>query len=107
MQRETLRNEYRAGASIHRVLIKGLTNSEGDEGGADTGGRLDGQALSLLGDFHRGAGSCCHCNLPQENVHTCSHTTNTMNVTDVIKGEEQWSECLKPKEPVSHINILP
>lgn len=104
MQRETLRNEYRARASIHRVLIKGLANSEGDEGGADTGGRLDGQALSLLGDFNRRAGGCCHCNLPQENVHTCSHTTN---VTDVIKGEDQWFECLKPKEPVSHINILP
>lgn len=64
MQRETLRNEYRAGTSIHRVLIKGLANSEGDEGGADAGGRLDGQALPLLGDFHRGAGGCCHCNLP-------------------------------------------
>lgn len=43
-------------------------------GGADAGGRLDGQALVLLGDFHRWAGGRSHCDLPQEHIHTCSHT---------------------------------
>lgn len=68
---------YRAGTSIHCGLIEGLTNSEGDMGGTDTGGCLDGQTLSLLGDFHCRARGRRHCNLPQENIHTCSHTNRT------------------------------
>lgn len=61
---------YRAGAAIHRRLIEGLTHSEGDMGGADACGCLDGQTLSLLGDFHCWAGGRRHCNLPQEHIHT-------------------------------------
>ena len=66
-----LGNVYRAGPSIHRGLVEGLTHGEGDVGRTDTGGRLDGQSLSLLGDFHGWAGSRRHCNLSQEHIHTC------------------------------------
>lgn len=68
---------YRAGTSIHCGLIEGLTHGEGDMGGADAGGCFDGQTLILLGDFHCRAGGCCRCNLPQEHIHTCSHTNRT------------------------------
>lgn len=70
---------YRAGTSIHRGLVEGLTHGEGDMGGTDAGGRLDGQTLVLLGDFHGRAGGRSHCNLPQEHIHTCSQT-NTIKV---------------------------
>lgn len=62
---------YRAWTPVHCDLIEGLTNNEGDVGRTDTGGGLDGQTLSLLGDFHCWAGGRYHCNLPQENIHTC------------------------------------
>lgn len=65
-------NVYRAQAPIHCVLVKRLANSEGDDGGSDAGVRPDGQAFALLADFHWGAGGRCHCNLPQQNIHTCS-----------------------------------
>lgn len=65
---------YRAGTSIHCCLIEGLTHSEGDMGGADAGGCLDWQTLSLLGDFHRRTGGSCHCYLSQEHIHTWPHT---------------------------------
>ncbi len=68
-----LRDAYRAGTSIHRGLIEGLTHGEGDVGSADARRCLDGQTLSLLSDFHCRAGGRCHRNLPQENIHTCSH----------------------------------
>lgn len=64
------RDVYRAGTSIHRGLAERLTHGEGDIGGADAGGCLDGQSLFLLGDFHCRAGRRCHCNLPQEHVDT-------------------------------------
>jgi len=60
---------YRAGTSIHRGLVEGLPHGEGDVGGADAGGRLDGQTLVLLGDLHRRAGGRSHCDLPQEHIH--------------------------------------
>lgn len=43
---------YRAQAPIHRVLVKGLANGEGDDGGSDAGVSPDGQAFALLADFH-------------------------------------------------------
>ena len=67
---EVKRGAYRAGTSIHCGLTEGLTNSEGDMGGADAGGGLNGQTLSLLGDFHCWAGGRRHCDLPQEHIHT-------------------------------------
>lgn len=69
--REVGENAYRAQAAVHCVLGERLAHGEGDDGGSDAGGRLDGEALALLADFHRGAGGRCHCNLPQQNVHTC------------------------------------
>lgn len=62
---------YRAGTPVHCGLVEGLTHSEGDIGGADAGGRLDGQTLPLLGDFHCRLGGRSHRNLPQEHIHTC------------------------------------
>ena len=61
---------YRAGAPVHRGLTEGLSHGEGDVGGADAGGGLDGQGRLLLTDLHRGPGGCCHRYLPQEHIHT-------------------------------------
>lgn len=61
---------YRAGASVDCGLAEGLSHGEGDMGGADAGGRLDGQALPLLRDLHRRAGRGRHGNLTQEHIHT-------------------------------------
>lgn len=63
-------NVYSAWTSVHSGLIEGLSHGKGDMGGADAGGCLDGQAVSLLSDLHRWAGSRCHRNLPQEHIHT-------------------------------------
>lgn len=62
------RDAYRAGASVHRGLAEGLADREGDVGGADARGGLDGQLVSLLADFHRRAGGCCHRHFPEEHV---------------------------------------
>lgn len=84
---------YRAQAAVHCVLVERLADGEGDDGGSDAGGRLDGQALSLLTDFHRGARSRCHCNLPQQNVHTCWAQKHKLQMSQ--KKKFRWFEHLK------------
>ena len=61
---------YRAGTSVHRGLVEGLSHGEGDLGGAHAGGGLDVEALPLLTDVHRGAGRCGHRDLPHKDIHT-------------------------------------
>ena len=61
---------YRAGTSVHCGLVEGLTHSEGNLGGAHTGGGLDVEALPILADLHRGAGRCGHRDLPHKDIHT-------------------------------------
>lgn len=61
---------YRTSTPVHRGLAEGLADGEGDVCRANTGGGLDGQVVSLLGDFHYWAGGGRHCDLPEENVHT-------------------------------------
>lgn len=71
------RDVHRASTSVHRGLAEGLADGEGDVGGADAGGCLDGQVVSLLADFHYGAGGRCHGHLPEENVDSwCPHKHN-------------------------------
>lgn len=82
---------YRAGSSVHRGLAEGLTHGEGDVGGADAGGRLDGQALSLLGDLHRRAGGGRHRNLPQEHIHTCAHRHTQTGLMSKWQLAVRWS----------------
>lgn len=62
--------KYRAGTSIYRGLIKLLSYSEGDVGGADCGRGFNGQRLSVLRDFHQRLGGCRHRDHTQHLVHT-------------------------------------
>lgn len=61
---------YRASTSVHRGLAEGLADGEGHVRRANAGGGLDGQVVSLLGDFDYRAGGGRHGDLPEENVHT-------------------------------------
>lgn len=76
---------YRAGPPIHRGFTEGLTHGEGDVGGANAGGRLDGERLFLLGDFHGRTGGCRHGYLPQEHVNAW-WSTNRTNVRLAAAG---------------------
>lgn len=60
---------YRAGPTIYCGLAEGLTHGEGNMGGANAGGSLDGERLFSLGDFHCRTGGRRHCNLSQEHIH--------------------------------------
>ena len=59
---------YRTSTAVHRGLTEGAAHGEGDVGGADAGGGLDGQVVSLLADLHHWAGGGRHCDLPEEKV---------------------------------------
>lgn len=60
---------YRARTPVHRALVELLPHGEGDVGGADGGGSLDGELLSVLRDLHQWLGGGFHCDLAQHHVH--------------------------------------
>lgn len=60
---------YRARPSVHRALVELLPHGEGDVGGADRGGRFDGQLLSVLRDLYQRLRGSFHCDHAQHHVH--------------------------------------
>ena len=94
---------YRAGASVDRGLVEGLSHGEGDVGGSDGGEGSYGQSFSLLGDLHRRLGGCCHRYLTQHHVHTLNthkhthasiHTHTRRKNTVMIHTERQATHSL-------------
>lgn len=77
-------------------------------GGADAGGGLDGQSLPMLGDFYRWAGGRCHCNLPQENIHTWRRTKKrNIKLAAVVKSSpglvcDEWKEYTAMNKEACH-----